>query len=55
MREELRQEIQRKIAESFEAIRQPTRPALPEADRRVKVDEYANLLFKCALRQMEGK
>jgi hypothetical protein len=49
------EELRQKIAASFEAVRQPIRPPLPEADRRQRVDEYASLLFKSALRQIEGK
>jgi hypothetical protein len=55
MREDLRAEIQRKIAESFEAVRQPTRSTLSEEERRERLDEYASLLFKSALRQIERK
>lgn len=49
------EELRQRITASFEAVRQPTRPVLPESDRRQKFDEYASLLFESALHQIEGK
>ena len=52
MREELKARLAREIAEKFEAVRQPERPAITEEERRKKVHQRANLLFQAALKQL---
>jgi hypothetical protein len=56
MREEIRQELQRKIAEKFEQARGPRPPApkqISEEERQARTARYADLLFQSALKQME--
>jgi len=52
MREEIRLELQRKIAEKFEAARGPEPPKITEEERRRRVEQRANLLMEAALRQL---
>jgi len=53
MREELRQEIQRKIAESFDRARQAApKPILDEERMRKQREQFVELLFKSAERQL---
>jgi hypothetical protein len=53
MKEELRQEIQRKISESFDRARVATpKPVIDEERLRKQREDYAELLFRSALRQL---
>jgi len=53
MREEIRQEIQRKIAEKFEQAlgEKPKVKVVSEEERRENTARYANLLIKAALKR----
>jgi hypothetical protein len=54
MREETKQEFQRKIAEKFEQALGPKPPApkqISDEERQAKTALYADLLMKSALRQ----
>ena len=53
MREEIRLELQRKIAEKFESgLRKPgaAKPQISEEERRAKTAQYADMLIKAALK-----
>ena len=53
MREELRQEIQRKIQESFDRVRQAApKPVVDDERMKKQRDDYTELFFKSALRQL---
>jgi hypothetical protein len=54
MREEIKLELQRKIAEKFYQALGPKPPAAPrisEEERQAKTARYADLLIKAALKQ----
>jgi hypothetical protein len=50
------EELRRKIAASFEAVRQPTPASKPIDEKRIREqrEEYAKMLFKSALRQLDA-
>jgi hypothetical protein len=52
MKEEIRQELARKIAASFEAVRQPERKPITEDERRRRVDARATLLIAAAMKKL---
>jgi hypothetical protein len=54
MREEIRLELQRKIAEKFEQARGPEPRKMSEEERQARTAEYAELLFKSGLRQTDS-
>jgi hypothetical protein len=58
MREDLRLEIQRKIAEKFDQALGPRPPAprqISEEERQERTAQYADLLMKSALRSLDRK
>jgi hypothetical protein len=56
MREEIRKELQREIAEKFEQARGPKLPVkqISEEERQARTARYADLLIESALRQVSG-
>jgi len=55
MREEIKQELQRKIAEKFEQARGQAAPSvkqITEEERAAMTKRYADLLIKAALRKI---
>jgi hypothetical protein len=55
MREEIRQEIQRKISESFEKARSveaPARKKISEEQRLAQQQTYIELLYRAAVKQL---
>jgi len=56
MRKEIRLEIQRMIAESFDKARgpEPQKRAISEEQRQAQTKVYADLLIKAALRNLRA-